>query len=154
MHTTPHSPAHAVAPSAPAPSRRSCPPHPHAVAAHHAPTSLATAARPPTASHPPRQHTTMPATVPITAAHPPCPPAAAAHCTHQPRPPATAARPPSIEGRRPTPARSASSTDPPEPFFFSDSLPARSFYSSRLDSYIETQDPTGGPEVVEILYNI
>jgi hypothetical protein len=33
-------------------------------------------------------------------------------------------------------------------------VPAQTFYSSRLDSYIETQGPTGGPEVIEILYNI
>jgi hypothetical protein len=32
--------------------------------------------------------------------------------------------------------------------------PARSFYSSRSGSYIETRGPTGGPEVVETLYNI
>jgi hypothetical protein len=32
--------------------------------------------------------------------------------------------------------------------------PARTFCSSRLDSYIETQGPTGGPEVVETSYNI
>jgi hypothetical protein len=38
------------------------------------------------------------------------------------------------------------------PFF--DPLPARSFYSSRSDSYIETQGPIGGPEVVETLYSI
>jgi hypothetical protein len=30
----------------------------------------------------------------------------------------------------------------------------RAFYSSRSDSYIETQGPTGGPEVIETLYNI
>jgi hypothetical protein len=30
----------------------------------------------------------------------------------------------------------------------------RSFYSSRSDSYNETRGPTGGPEVVETLYNI
>jgi hypothetical protein len=29
-----------------------------------------------------------------------------------------------------------------------------SFYSSRPGSYIETRGPTGGPEVVETLYNI
>jgi hypothetical protein len=28
------------------------------------------------------------------------------------------------------------------------------FYSSRPDSYIETQGSIGGPEVVETLYNI
>jgi hypothetical protein len=33
-------------------------------------------------------------------------------------------------------------------------LPARSFYSSRSGSYIETQGPTGGSEVVETLYNM
>jgi hypothetical protein len=32
--------------------------------------------------------------------------------------------------------------------------PARAFYSSRSDSYNETQGPTDGPEVVETLYNI
>jgi hypothetical protein len=45
----------------------------------------------------------------------------------------------------------------PEPFLFLwplNLLPARSFYYSRLDSYIETQAPTGGPEVVETLYSI
>jgi hypothetical protein len=30
----------------------------------------------------------------------------------------------------------------------------RSFYSSRSGSYNETRGPTGGPEVVETLYNI
>jgi hypothetical protein len=30
----------------------------------------------------------------------------------------------------------------------------RSFYSSKPGSYNETQAPTGGPEVVETLYNI
>jgi hypothetical protein len=30
----------------------------------------------------------------------------------------------------------------------------RSFYSTRPDSYNETQGPTGGPEVIETLYNI
>jgi hypothetical protein len=30
----------------------------------------------------------------------------------------------------------------------------RAFYNSRSDSYIETRDPTGGPEVIETLYNI
>jgi hypothetical protein len=30
----------------------------------------------------------------------------------------------------------------------------RSFYTSRLGSYNETRDPTGGPEMVETLYNI
>jgi hypothetical protein len=34
------------------------------------------------------------------------------------------------------------------------SVPAWSFYNSRSDSYIETQSLTGGPEVVETLYNI
>jgi hypothetical protein len=34
------------------------------------------------------------------------------------------------------------------------SLPARFFYSSRSDSHIETRGLTGGPEVVETLYNI
>jgi hypothetical protein len=38
--------------------------------------------------------------------------------------------------------------------FFPDPLPAQSFYSLRSGSYIETQGPTGGPEVVETLYNI
>jgi hypothetical protein len=33
-------------------------------------------------------------------------------------------------------------------------LSTRSFYSSRLDSYIETQCLTGGPKVVKNLYNI
>jgi hypothetical protein len=32
--------------------------------------------------------------------------------------------------------------------------PARAFYSSQLDGYIETRGPTGGPMVVETLYNI
>jgi hypothetical protein len=32
--------------------------------------------------------------------------------------------------------------------------PARAFYSLRSGSYIETRGPTGGPEVVETLYNI
>jgi hypothetical protein len=32
--------------------------------------------------------------------------------------------------------------------------PARAFYSSRSDSYIETRGPIGGPVVVETLYNI
>jgi hypothetical protein len=32
--------------------------------------------------------------------------------------------------------------------------PARAFYSSRSDSYIETQGLTGGPKVIETLYNI
>jgi hypothetical protein len=31
---------------------------------------------------------------------------------------------------------------------------ARVFYNSRSGSYIETQGPTGGPVVVETLYNI
>jgi hypothetical protein len=30
----------------------------------------------------------------------------------------------------------------------------QSFYSSRTGSYNETRVPTGGPEVVQILYNI
>jgi hypothetical protein len=30
----------------------------------------------------------------------------------------------------------------------------RAFYSSRSDSFNETRGPTGGPEVVETLYNI
>jgi hypothetical protein len=30
----------------------------------------------------------------------------------------------------------------------------RSFYNSRSDSYNETWGPTGGPKVVETLYNI
>jgi hypothetical protein len=30
----------------------------------------------------------------------------------------------------------------------------RSFYSSRMGSYNETRSPTGGPDVVETLYNI
>jgi hypothetical protein len=34
------------------------------------------------------------------------------------------------------------------------SLPTLAFYSSRPGSYIETMGPTGGPEVVETLYNI
>jgi hypothetical protein len=34
------------------------------------------------------------------------------------------------------------------------SAPARSVYSSRPGSYIEIRGPTGGPEVVEALYNI
>jgi hypothetical protein len=33
-------------------------------------------------------------------------------------------------------------------------VPARTFYNSRSDSYIETRGPTGGPEVVKILYII
>jgi hypothetical protein len=37
---------------------------------------------------------------------------------------------------------------------FLNPLPARSFYSSRSGSYIETRSLTGGPEVVETLYNI
>jgi hypothetical protein len=40
------------------------------------------------------------------------------------------------------------STDPHEEVF------TRSFYSSRPGSYNETRGPTGGPEVVEALYNI
>jgi hypothetical protein len=46
----------------------------------------------------------------------------------------------------------------PESFLFStdpcEEVSARSFYSSRSDSYNETWGPTGGPEVVETLYNI
>jgi hypothetical protein len=45
----------------------------------------------------------------------------------------------------------------PEPFLSFrplNLLPIQSFYSLRSSSYIETQSPTGGPEVVEILYNI
>jgi hypothetical protein len=45
----------------------------------------------------------------------------------------------------------------PEPFLSFrplNLLPAQSFYSSSSGSYIETQGPTGDPEVVEILYNI
>jgi hypothetical protein len=34
------------------------------------------------------------------------------------------------------------------------SLPTRFFYSSRPGSYIEIRGSTGGPEVVETLYNI
>jgi hypothetical protein len=54
-----------------------------------------------------------------------------------------------------------------EPFLFStagldrpifpvpcEEVPTRSFYSSRTGSYNETRGPTGGPEVVETLYNI
>jgi hypothetical protein len=50
-----------------------------------------------------------------------------------------------------------------EPAFFSDresvfdpreEVSTRSFYSSRPGSYNETRGPTGGPEVVETLYNI
>jgi hypothetical protein len=33
-------------------------------------------------------------------------------------------------------------------------VPTRSFYSSRSGSYNETRGSTGGPEVVEALYNI
>jgi hypothetical protein len=32
--------------------------------------------------------------------------------------------------------------------------PARAFYSSRSDNYIETRSLIGGPELVETLYNI
>jgi hypothetical protein len=39
-------------------------------------------------------------------------------------------------------------------FFFFDPSPALSFYNSRSGSYIETNDPTGDPEVVKTLYNI
>jgi hypothetical protein len=45
----------------------------------------------------------------------------------------------------------------PEPAFFvrpCDVMPARAFYISRSDNYIETRGPTGGPDVVETLYNI
>jgi hypothetical protein len=45
----------------------------------------------------------------------------------------------------------------PNPFLFFDpceDMPTRSFYSSRSGSYNETRGPTGGPEVVETLYNI
>jgi hypothetical protein len=49
----------------------------------------------------------------------------------------------------------------PEPYLFFDlsvhpceEAPARAFYSSRSDSYIETRGPTGDPEVVETVYNI
>jgi hypothetical protein len=45
----------------------------------------------------------------------------------------------------------------PQPFLFFDACEEasiRSFYSSRLGSYNETRGPTGGPEVVETLYNI
>jgi hypothetical protein len=46
----------------------------------------------------------------------------------------------------------------PEPFlgFFGpcEEVSTRSFYSTRPDSYNETQGPTGGPEVIETLYNI
>jgi hypothetical protein len=45
----------------------------------------------------------------------------------------------------------------PEPFLFFDvceEVSTRSFYSLRLGSYNETRGPTGGPEVVETLYNI
>jgi hypothetical protein len=38
--------------------------------------------------------------------------------------------------------------------FLSDLLPTRFFYSSKSGSYIETQGPTGGPEVIETLYSI
>jgi hypothetical protein len=42
-----------------------------------------------------------------------------------------------------------------EPAFSSplEVAPTRSFYSSRSGSYNETRGPTGGPEVVETLYN-
>jgi hypothetical protein len=45
----------------------------------------------------------------------------------------------------------------PEPAFFVlpyEEVSTWSFYSSMPGSYNETQGPTGGPEVVEILYNI
>jgi hypothetical protein len=46
----------------------------------------------------------------------------------------------------------------PEPFlgFFGpcEEVSTRSFYSTRPGSYNETQGPTGGPEVIETLYNI
>jgi hypothetical protein len=44
-----------------------------------------------------------------------------------------------------------------EPFLFAhpcEVVSTRAFYSSRLGSYIKTRAPTGGPEVVETLYNI
>jgi hypothetical protein len=44
----------------------------------------------------------------------------------------------------------------PEPAFSSAPLevaPARAFYSSRSNSYNESRGLTGGPEVVETLYN-
>jgi hypothetical protein len=44
----------------------------------------------------------------------------------------------------------------PEPFFLTpyEDVSIRFFYSSRPGSYNETRGPTGGPEVVETLYNI
>jgi hypothetical protein len=44
----------------------------------------------------------------------------------------------------------------PKPFLPTphEELSTRSFYSSRPGSYNETRGPTGGPEVVETLYNI
>jgi hypothetical protein len=45
----------------------------------------------------------------------------------------------------------------PEPAFFVrpyEEVSTRSFYNSMSGSYNETQGPTGGPEVVETLYNI
>jgi hypothetical protein len=44
----------------------------------------------------------------------------------------------------------------PEPFSPDpcEEVSTRFFYSSRSDSYNKTRGPTGGPEVVEILYNI
>jgi hypothetical protein len=44
----------------------------------------------------------------------------------------------------------------PEPAFLSTPMKqsVRSFYSSRSGSYIEIWSPTGGPAVVETLYNI
>jgi hypothetical protein len=44
-----------------------------------------------------------------------------------------------------------------EPFLFStpsEEVSTQSFYSLRSCSYNETQGPTGGPVVVETLYNI
>jgi hypothetical protein len=44
----------------------------------------------------------------------------------------------------------------PEPFFDRpyEEVSTRSFYNSRSGSYNKTRGPTGGPEVVETLYNI
>jgi hypothetical protein len=43
----------------------------------------------------------------------------------------------------------------PESFFDPcEEVSTHSFYSSRSGSYNETRGPTGGPEVVETLYNI
>jgi hypothetical protein len=46
----------------------------------------------------------------------------------------------------------------PEPFLFlidpCEEVSTRSFYNSRSDSYNETRGPTGGPELIETLYNI